>query len=101
MVVLICPIVRLMFNFTIARRLFSAAPRAWGGHTRDVQVMFYKHTFIYDIPVYSESSEMGPLISITYGKEKIALSFERIVNPAHPPIPVDSEPEDSPDSALR
>jgi hypothetical protein len=82
-----------MINFTLVRKL---ATKAWGNHTRDCNVVFYKHTYVFNIPILSEGAELGPLISISHDADKITLSYERIIHPAHPPIPVDLELDDSP-----
>jgi hypothetical protein len=81
-----------MFNFTLVRRL---ATKAWGSHTKDCVAMFYKHAIIYDIPVHSEGVELGDLIALNREKDRIVLTYERIIRPDVPPIPVDSESGDS------
>lgn len=50
--------------------------KAWGGHTREIDVRYFTHKLVYKIPLYNERRELGKLVGVKVDNNYILLEFD-------------------------
>jgi hypothetical protein len=50
--------------------------KAFGGHTRDMNVHYYTNKLVYSIPLYGERRELGKLVGVKVDSNYILLEFD-------------------------